>query len=462
LGGAIFQITTKQSADMKANHLVWVWLFLAAAVQTVKSANFTNTGSLNIARVWHTATLLNNGQVLVAGGLNGGGKLSSTELYDPVSGMWILTNAMHVTRVFHTATLLTNGQVLVVGGYNNTSGFLSSVELYYPSNGTWKTTNSMHIPREGHTATLLTNGKILVAGGYYTNTPSGASIALSSAELYDPATGTWTVTGALNTARGGHTATLLLNGQVLIVGGVIASNYLSVPISSAELYDPTNETWMVITNFIEIARYNHTATLLTNGQVLIAGGQGISYPFPINSELYDPASKTWTNNGPMNTAREYHTATLLSNGQVLVAGGDYLTNLSSAEIFDPSNGTWIYTGAMTTPRDYHSATLLTNGLVLIAGGEDNNGNILSSAELYYSTNQTMSPFISAPTMLPSGQFQFSFDTVTGANYAVECSTNLTQWFPLVTLGGIGVPLTLIDPSAAGSQQRFYRIIVSPQ
>ncbi len=445
---------------MKANSLPCLFLLLfAAAVQTVKAAYFTNTGSLNIARVWHTATLLTNGQVLVVGGLNGGGKLSSTELYDPINGTWMLANAMHVKRVFHTATLLPNGKVLVNGGYNDINGFLSSVELYDPSNGTWKTTNSMHVAREGHTATLLTNGKILVAGGYYTSTPSGGSVALSSAELYDPVTGAWTVTGTLNTARGGHTATLLLNGQVLIVGGVITSNYLSIPISSAELYDPTNETWMVITNLIDIARYNHTATLLTNGQVLIAGGQGISYPFPIDSELYDPASKTWTNNGPMYTAREYHTATLLPKGQVLVTGGDYLTNLSSAEIFDPSNGTWTYTGAMTTPRDYHSATLLPNGLVLVAGGEDNNGNILSSAELYYSVNQTMSPSITAPTMLPSGQFQFSFDTVTGVNYTVQCSTNLTQWFPWVTLGGIGVPLTLIDPNAAGSQQRFYRIIV---
>lgn len=448
---------------MKTNSWrIFLLLLVTAVVQSANADYFTNTGSLNIARIWHTATLLPNGQVLVAGGVNGNSTLSSAELYNSANGTWMLTNAMHVARVSHTATLLTNGQVLVTGGYNNADGYLSSVELYNPTSGMWTMSNSLPTASEGHTATLLANGKVLVAGGFFTNTSYGGGLAQSSAEIYDPVAGTWTVTGSLNIARGNHTATLLLNGQVLVVGGVITSNYFTIPISSAEIYDPTSETWMVITNLVDIARYNHTATLLTNGQVLIAGGQTSNYPFPINSELYDPASETWTNNGPMNTAREYHTATLLPNGQVLVAGGDNITNLSSAELFDPSYGTWTYTSAMTTPRDYPTATLLTNGQVLVAGGMGNDGKNLTSAELYCLSNRTMLPSITAPTMLPNGQFQFSFYTTTGINYAVEYSTNLAKWFPLVTLGGVGVPLTVIDPNTASSHQRFYRISLSPQ
>ena len=180
------------------------WLAMAQRKnpETVTANTWSSTGSLSTARWFHTATLLPNGKVLVAGGLNDGtGPLSSAELYDPAKGSWGTTGSLGTARREHTATLLPNGKVLVVGGYNGE--FLSSAELYDAATGSWSSTGSLGTPRWFHTATLLPNGKVLVVGGGNSSGP------LSSAELYDPATGSWSNTGSLGTAREQHTATLL-------------------------------------------------------------------------------------------------------------------------------------------------------------------------------------------------------------------------------------------------------------
>jgi WD40 repeat protein len=208
--------------------------------------------------------LLRNGKVLVVGGYNGG-PLSTAELYDPDMGMWNLTGPLNTARYSHTATLLPNGKVLVAGGaIDNSSNATATAELYDPDTGMWTTTMDMGMgnEREDHTATLLPNGKVLVAGG----SPDGSSY-LNTAELYDPAglpNGTWTATGSLTTARGFHTATLLPNGKVLVRGGAGGFN-------SAELYDPASRTWIATTNGLTTERFEHTATLLPNGKVLVAG-----------------------------------------------------------------------------------------------------------------------------------------------------------------------------------------------
>jgi N-acetylneuraminic acid mutarotase len=221
---------------------------------------------------------------------------------------------------------------------------------------------------------LLPNGKVLVAGGYNTN-----SGALSSAELFNPATGTWTNTGSMTNARVGHTAILLSNGKVLVAGG-----------GGAELYDPATETWTV-TGAMTTNRARHTATLLPNGRVLVAGGLNVS-TYLTSSELYDPVMGIWSATGSMTNERAYHKATLLPSGKVLVMGGIGISTrpglniLASAEIYDPDTGKWILAGAMTTNRAYHTATLLPNGRVLVAGGVNmgviNNINYLFSTELY--------------------------------------------------------------------------------
>jgi hypothetical protein len=217
----------------------------------------------------------------------------------------------------------------------------------------WEYTGSLANSRKAHTATLLLDGRVLVSGG------AGSGL-LASAELYDPVSGNWTLTGSLNGGRTAHTATLLSDGKILVVGGVGDGKVLG----SAELYEPATGTWTP-TGSLNTARISHTATLLADGRVLVVGG------FTATAELYDPATGTWTYTSSPNTPRSFHTATLLADGRVLVAGGEGggFFELASAELYDPATGAWAFTGSLTTARKYHTATLLLDDKVLAAGGE---------------------------------------------------------------------------------------------
>jgi len=257
----------------------------------------------------------------------------------------------------------------------------------------FRATGNLVAPRSGHTATLLPNGRILIVGGF-------DRVTLASAELYE-SRGFFTPTGNLTARRTGHTATLLPNGRVLIAGG---SNG-KISLASAELYDPESGTFTP-TGAMTPARQGHTATLLPKGRVLIAGGLlgGASLA---SAELYDPESGTFTPTSDLTTTRWYHTATLLPNGRVLISGGQAS---ASAELYDPDSGTFTPTGNLTTTRWYHTATLLPNGRVLIAGGS--NGKIsLASADLYssehgsFTRTDSMASARTSPaaTLLPDGR-----------------------------------------------------------
>ena len=336
-------------------------------------------------RSGHMATLLLDGRVLVVGGpIETIGPPNSAELYDPVSKVWAATGRMLGPRYEYTATRLPGGKVLVAGG-NSNSGEIASAELYDPISGSWSPTGAMVTPRYGHTATLLSDGKVLVAGGV-------GRAQVPSAELYDPASGTWTATGVMATARYGHTATLLPDGKVLVAGG----NQDGSPRGpSAELYDPISGTWSATGNMITpTPRSGHTATLLPDGKVLVAGGTTHGIDPLASAELYDPQSGAWSATQGMVAPRHAHTATLLPDGRVLVAGGRGSADtsasglhepLASAELYDPASGTWSPTASMVAVRLEHTATLLPDGRVLVASGmglRTGGSVLLASAELY--------------------------------------------------------------------------------
>ncbi|CAF2954704.1 unnamed protein product [Rotaria sp. Silwood2] len=251
-------------------------------------------------------------------------------MYDPSTGLWAKTGNMTIGRYSHTATILTNGKVLVAGGYSN-NGSLNTAELYDPATGLWAKTGSMTTARATHTASVLTNGKILVAGGYSYNG------SVNSAELYDPSTGLWTKTGNMSVQRYFYTASTLTNGKVLVAGGSAVNGFNNSFSNIAELYDPSTGLWAKTGN-MSVQRAYHTASILTNGKVLVTGGVVFNefgyYRLFNSTEMYDPSTGLWTVTGNMNNARCAHTASSLLNGKLLIVGGESFNgSLSNAELY---------------------------------------------------------------------------------------------------------------------------------
>ena len=330
-------------------------IFLATAqLFDATTGSFTPTGHMRTARRDHTATLLADGRVLIAGGGGVTGPLASAELYDPTSGRFSPTGSMTTARSDPKAALLQSGRVLLVGG-DGTADQVASAEIYDPTTGRFSRTGSLRTTQSVDTATVLQDGSVLVTGSFFdTRVPD----YFASAELYDPASGTFAPAGSMSAVRHDATATLLPNGQVLVAGGYDSSGF---SLGSGELYDPTGNTFRPVV--MVTPRGGQTATLLSDGRVLVVGGFGATEPgLEASAETYDQLSGRFAPSGSLTIPRRKQTATMLPDGRVLITGGEsnlsgiarmfptttsYLSSLASAELFDPASGTFGLTGSMT-------------------------------------------------------------------------------------------------------------------
>ena len=362
---------------------------------------------LNTSRYEHTATLLNDGTVLIAGGITcpspgSCSYLTSAEVYNPDTGTSTSTGSLATARSA-TAVLLPDGEVLIAGGYScDSSGnctSLSSAELFNP-NGYFISAGNMTVARSGHTMTVLSNGRVLIAGGQNC-TAVTACTALNTAEMFDPVSGTFSPTGNLNAARFNASATALTQGLVLIAGGFDGTNYPA----AAELFDPAAGTFSVSAS-LNTPRANATATLLNGGKVLIAGGSSCSSPAcPLNSaELYDASAGVFSYTGSMNVSRFDHTAALLTNGQVLLGGGynscpSSCTSDATTELYDPTARVFAPSQTLSAARSEQTATLLSSGEVIVLGGI-NNGATSATSDSYEPVTLTP-PNLTSITISPT-------------------------------------------------------------
>jgi N-acetylneuraminic acid mutarotase len=424
-----------------------------------------STTAATSKRFDHTATLLPSGEVLIAGGKDQAVLITSVT-FDPDAGQWLAPPTMLSERSRHSATLMPSGAVLIAGGVKSSSETLNTADLYIPETGLWRSTTPMPSARESHAAVLLPSGKVLVVGGRVGNEP------LSTAIIYDPAhNGSWSPTAPLHIARFNHTATVLASGKVLVVGGqrpIVPGGGIEI-LSTAELYDPATGLWTRMEN--SPARFLHTATLLRDGRVFIVGGQepgGNGSSATTTATLYDPTGQgSWNAALPMSTSRYEHTATLLPSGQVLIVGGHRTPGNPNAqeraEIYTPStvaSENWSFASVnLPTEFSLHTATLLPAGKVLITGGMGPNG-ALNSSHVYdpvsrlWTSATSSGPTLIArslhtATLLPTGQV-----LVVGGETSSSNILNSAQLYDALSVQSQRPPPIITNINRANSSLEF--------
>ncbi len=338
------------------------------------AGTWTATGSLAVPRAYGSVVTLATGKVLVAGGeiarFPSGVSIAAVEIYDPAVGTWTTVAPMATQRVGHCLVRLPSGKVLTAGG-NDEVAPLATAEVYDPASDTWTPTrSSMTVARNWPACVLLDSGKVLIAGGW------NAAGAATVAELYDPDTGLFTPTGSMATGRGLHTATLLASGKVLVAGGGTDDAWL-YSTASAELYDPATRSWSDAGS-MPFPVLAHTATRLASGKVLVAGGclayRGTNSCANLDRDrrafVYDPVAGSWSATGSLSVGRQHHAALLLDSGEVLVAAGTFFSGGGkTTERYDPATGLW--TAGPPTIADHGSGVLsakLPDGRWLVFGG----------------------------------------------------------------------------------------------
>jgi N-acetylneuraminic acid mutarotase len=357
-----------------------------------------------------TAVVLTDGTVLVVGGASN----AASDLYNPTTNSWTTVGPMSTPRNFQAGTLLANGSVLVAGGQDENGNTLASAEIYNPTTQTWTLTGSMTTPRYLHSASLLANGDVLVAGGWPSTCCSGSETPLASSELWNPTTGTWTAIGNMANPHADQTATVLSSGNVLIAGGqnYAQGSLLEVEESaSTELYQYATGTWTSVGN-MTVARDYAGSALLSDGAVLQAGGAASGCCSGLSSaEIFNPATLNWTATPSMTTGRNGPAASTIFNATAVLVSGGYsccsspTSTLSSAEYYDLATQAWHLTGSLTQARSFFTSVALQDGTVLAVGGG------YTSAERYYPNPSDQSVTVQIAN---TGVSPVSF-TITGAS-----------------------------------------------
>lgn len=359
------------AACIAISSVVAATAFRASLPSAAHAGSVAPAGHMLEPRSGHSATLLPDGKVLIAGGMRRNQDFyRSAELYDPATGKFQPTGEMSVGRVGHVAILLPSGKVLIAGGWVGQGG-TDSAELYDPATGKFAVIAKMTVRRGRPSATLLANGDVLIAGGEERDNES-----LASAEVFHANTLSFEPTGSMHHARVSHTATLLNDGRILVAGG-----YAGNVSSSAELYDPKTRSFTE-TGSLSTARSKHTAGLLPGGRVLIAGGSDErGWNGNLNSaEIYDPHSGKFTPTAPLNDSRFKlpDEAVRLASGRLVIAGGS-----REVEVFDPATAKFLVAeGQLDQPWHFMSETKLGDGSVLLAGGYPNGDQTTAQAWIY--------------------------------------------------------------------------------
>ena len=332
-------------------------------------------GAMFHSRVYHSATLLPDGRVLVAGGMNEAfTPLRTTEMFDPETNRWTEAEEMKESRTEHSAALLEDGRVIVTGGLNEDLEIVGTTEIFDPQTGKWSQRESMRTVRRGHFTLSLPDGTVAVVGGIG-QTLGGLGIlanisatgALLSTEIYDPKTDNWSRANDMREGHSGGLAVVLKDGRVLVAGGYNRGEALA----SSEVFDPVSDQWMR-TSSMARKTFANTATVLSDGSVLFTGGFGMSRAkggITPGSEVFDPKTNEWRRTPDTLHGRMGHTSTLLPDGRVVTIGGSTAGGpVNTGEYMEPETWLWSEITPMSVERSQHTATLLFDGRILVAGG----------------------------------------------------------------------------------------------
>lgn len=384
-GTHVFQVTATDAAGNSTS------VVRPYVVRESEQRGWQRGASLPEPRAYAMAFTLSNGRVVVAGGEGPAGPSEKVWSYDLATNSWRAESSMNVARSDGAFARLSDGRFLVTGG--STLGGLRTptAEIFDPSAGAWTLVKSMSTERSRHTLTLLADGRVLATGGYRANADP-YEVYQRTAEIYDPVTNSWTPVATMAHRRVGHTASLLPDGRVLIVGGADYAEYKY----DVEFFHPSAGTF---SNgpALPARRYFHGAVTLAGGRVLIAGGMNHFERFA-SALIYDPATNGWSSAGSMSQARVYARMVLMADGRAMFAGGYTGSQVSAAaDVYDPGTGQWSTPGPMFDARQLAGITPLADGGVIVAGGSADAG-VMNRVELW-NASRDLPPVDTTPPVI---------------------------------------------------------------